>query len=120
MPLYEFRCRKCRAITTTFDRTSEIHCELCKVSMGRVFSFRAPIAFQPHYNVSVGRYVNSQREFNEALKDKSDEATERTGIYHNYVPVDMADNEAFGRTDEGMEDYFRTQHDSPTAPEYAD
>lgn len=81
--------------------------------MARVFSFRAPVAFQPHFNVSVGRFVSSERDFNESLKELSDKQSERTGIAHNYVPADISDSTAFGATDEGMDDFYREHYNSP-------
>lgn len=43
-------------------------------------------AFQPHYNHSVGAYVNNQREYEDKLKYHADYNSEATGITHTYEP----------------------------------
>lgn len=70
--------------------------------MKRVYSFYVERSFVPHFNMSVGKFVNSQSDFNDALKVASDEATERTGIYHNYVAQEAADAAAFGQSDDDL------------------
>jgi len=114
MPLYEWRCPKCHAHTTTTDNSTPPTCTLCTISLHRRYTFYKPAPFTPHFNVSLGRHVSSRQDFLEGLKAASDSATERTGIPHNYVPIDIADRDAFGATDESMDDYHRQHHDSPT------
>ena len=41
-----------------------------------------------HYNATVGKEVSDMRGFKDDLKRKSEEATLRTGIEHNYEPID--------------------------------
>jgi hypothetical protein len=61
-----------------------------------------------HFNVSTGTYVNNPREFADDLKRKSEAATLSTGLEHNFVPVDPADQrEVFGITDEGLDDQVK-------------
>jgi len=65
--------------------------------------FTAPAVhreMQATFAPAVGRYVQNQRDFNDALKKASDEASENTGMEHRYVPIDMADRDATGRTEE--------------------
>jgi len=81
--------------------------------MGRKYSIHTQSSFQPHYNTSVGRWVNTYNEFRDALKEKSDEASARTGIEANYVPVDMADQSAFGVNDDGMDSFHREHYSNP-------
>lgn len=67
-----------------------------------------------HFNTSVGVHVNSERELRDAIKRKSDEASERNGIETNleYLSrADMADASAHGITDEGLESQARSWHD---------
>lgn len=47
----------------------------------------APV-MHSHFNHSVGKPISDMKQFTDALKRKSDEATERTGIPHNFVPAD--------------------------------
>lgn len=100
MPVYEFRCPHGDTLDT--DRTPPF-CDECMSPMRRIwsFSFKRPMA--DHYNPSVGSYVRSEQDFTDKLKAMSDEATERTGIPHNYVPVDPTDRKALGVTDEGLD-----------------
>lgn len=81
--------------------------------MGRKYSVAVQSSFQPHFNHAVGKYVSSQSEFNNELKYLGDRQTEQTGIPHSYVPIEIGDRDAFGATDEGMESFHRTRHDSP-------
>lgn len=113
MPMYEFKCKQCRLVYTLMSRTDP-KCPRCNAKeAARVFSFNPLTSFQPHYNISVGKWVNSEREFKDALKVASANATLRTGIEHNFVPVDARDREAVGATDEGMDNHYRTHHNNP-------
>lgn len=67
-----------------------------------------------HFNTSVGRVVNNERELRDAFKRQSDEVSERTGIEHNMeflTRAEMADASAHGVTDEGLESSRREWHD---------
>lgn len=44
-----------------------------------------------HYNATVGKEVSDMKGFKDDLKRKSEEATLRTGIEHNYEPIDYSD-----------------------------
>lgn len=120
MPLYEFKCRKCGLKSSTLNHDEQPICQLCSNPMGRDYSFFVKTPFQPHYNTAVGQYVRTQAEFESHLSRLSDAQTERTGILHNYQPVEIGDRDAYGATEEGMDDYYRTHHDNPTEPELID
>jgi hypothetical protein len=65
--------------------------------------FTAPAVhreMQATFAPAVGKYVTNQRDFNNELKKASDVASENTGMEHRYVPIDMADRDATGRTEE--------------------
>lgn len=81
--------------------------------MGRVYSFAQPRMFEPHFNTTVGRYVTSQADFNNALKEAGAAQEARTGIATNYVPIEAGDREAFGIDESISEDWRRTRHDNP-------
>lgn len=85
--------------------------------MAKQYSFYTEKPFQPHYNTSIGRYVTSQHQFDSELRRLSDAQSERTGIYHNYVSHEARDADAFGITEDGMDDFERNRHDNPVAPE---
>ena len=46
----------------------------------------SPLTFQPHFNHSVGAYVNTDREFRDELKRCSERNSIATGTDHNYEP----------------------------------
>ena len=69
-----------------------------------------------HYNVSAGQHVSGQRELEEVFKRKSDEVTERTGIPHNFKPIDLRDHEALGVTRHGLEEDAARRHDAGLPP----
>jgi hypothetical protein len=59
---------------------------------------------EPHWNNALGAYVRNRREFEDGLKRRSDEASERTGTEHRFVPVEWVDAKDAGRvTDEGLD-----------------
>lgn len=58
------------------------------------------LSLPEHFNNSTGKYVSNRRDFSDQLKRKSDEMSERTGMHHNYVPVDPTDKKAVGVTDD--------------------
>jgi hypothetical protein len=61
------------------------------------------LSMPEHFNDSVGEYVSNERQFNDALKHKSDSMAERLGMNVNYQPIDWSDRKALGVTDEGIE-----------------
>jgi len=55
---------------------------------------RSTTAFQPHFNYSVGQYVNTEHEFRSALRRRADENSMLTGTDHTY---EMRDPSELGR-----------------------
>lgn len=88
--IYEYKCRLCGS-----QRESQSHNDVQACSCGgaskRVFSFNSGPSFSPHFNHSVGRYVSSNTDFNDALKQASDAQSLRTGLDHKFVRVDPGD-----------------------------
>lgn len=96
MPIYELRCLECGAeieswapITVGKSSTS---CS-CGGLARRVYTPPAMVnGFQAHFNHSIGRFVNNEREFRDALKQGSEEASARMGgMAVNYEPVPIAE-----------------------------
>lgn len=90
-PVYEFESpcgamlSTCRPMTAN---TQTKTCPCCDLEARRVygsFSFRR---FQEHFNPAVGKVVSSEKEFRDDLKKASEEATRKTGIVHNFVPME--------------------------------
>lgn len=104
--IYAYRCVSCGFKT---DRTTRpaAPCPSCGSLMKRDYSFTqfSPPVFQPHFNYSIGRYVSSQKDFDDQLKSHSDSYSERLGLTANFQsihPADLSTPEAFGATDEGL------------------
>lgn len=95
MPIYEFES-PCGAFLSTSRPMNEdtLHktCECCGLEARRVFSDFAFHRFTPHYSPAVGKPVSSQKEFREDLKRASEEATLRTGMPHDFQPIDIRDH----------------------------
>jgi hypothetical protein len=67
----------------------------------------------PHWNNAVGGYVRNLREFDDALKRKSDEMSERLGKEHRFRRVDWADAAAAGGvTEDGLDATRKAQRDT--------
>jgi predicted nucleic acid-binding Zn ribbon protein len=112
MPTYEYRCtceRRKLIVCSSEDPTKTLYdngqmtCEVCSSTFLRVFSFRAAPVMHSHWNDSVGEEVSSMAGFKDALKRKSDEATERTGIPHDFQPIDWHDPAVAPKSDAGMQ-----------------
>lgn len=112
MPIYEYRCVGCGREwqeTLTIERYSQIpapDCPKCDISMSRVFSFNVKPVMQEHMNRTTGQLVSSERQFKDQLKRQSEEATIRTGLEHNFVPVDTQDKATLGVTDAGLRETY--------------
>lgn len=91
-------------------------CNICGGRLQRIASFFFHRSMPEHYNNATGTYVNNERNFKDDLKRKSEEATIRTGMEHNFVPVDLREKEALGVTDEGLHEQTRRLHDTGEVP----
>ena len=117
-PLYAYRCDSCGHETSTTERGNRAPCANCGCNAKRSFGFRVAASFQPHFNHTVGAPVNNEREFADKLKRAAEVQTEKTGLYHDYVPVPAGDREAFGITDEhlaALEPTKKRAHDQAVA-----
>lgn len=110
--IYAYSCQSCdsqehhtgfRPIGAHLDKP----CQSCGGLLLRRASFQFRRGMAPHFNQSTGTYVSSQREFNDGLKRASEAATLRTGMDHNFQPVDVTDMKSLGVTDEGLEETRR-------------
>lgn len=97
MALYSLRCWDCGSeIDRYAPMTSPKSSTACSCGSVMVRRYTPPATlrsqtFEPHYNHSVGAFVQSRRDFTDALKRGSDEASEVTGVTHNYRPADPRD-----------------------------
>lgn len=119
MAIYEFRCRSCGWIEMYPTRDVDELCARClRGRMQRVWSFQMAPVWHAHPNHSTGTVVSDPRQFERDLARKSEEQTERTGIQHNYVPVDHSDTTKLGVTDAGLKETYdrkvKTDGEAPT------
>jgi hypothetical protein len=57
----------------------------------RVYSVQFAPVMQSHLNPSTGSIISDPKQFSRELARKSELATERTGIPHNYQPCSLTD-----------------------------
>jgi hypothetical protein len=74
------------------DETLHKTCPCCGLEAERVFGDFAFKRFAEHYSPAVGKVVSSDREFRDDLKRASEEATIRTGIVHDFQPIDITEH----------------------------
>jgi hypothetical protein len=55
--------------------------------------------FRPHYNYSVGKYVNNDREFRDALKYRGEQNSLATGLDTDYQPKYPGESEPIRSAD---------------------
>lgn len=70
-------------------------CFGCKV---KSLQLRPTTAFRPHFNYSVGAYVDTERSFKDALSRRAEENSLATGTEHHYEmrdPAELAANVPF-------------------------
>lgn len=116
MAIYEYKCRGGCGFTVLIqaDRNDKpkadtiLDSEIC-TECGSVEGFRpyyGSVGFgqvmHSHFNSTTGTLVSSPRGFERELSRMSNQAEEKTGIPHNYQPVDPMDKEALNVTDEGL------------------
>ncbi len=116
---FEWVCGYCGRHRETKDRQPP-HCPECGLIMGRdwnTFALTRVTSIQPHYNHSIGSYVNNRAELKSEFSRQSDEMSERMNFHVQYEPVDPVDlknsPEAFGVTAEGIEGRMKQQRDNP-------
>lgn len=133
MPTYLYRCRTCGAEETLTGTAADCardeigECLACyddaRVEltgshpsvetvplMKRVWSIQFAPVMQEHFNLAVGQPISDRRQMDRALRQASDEATERTGIPHNYVQVDGSEAKQAAGIDDDMQREIANAH----------
>lgn len=113
--MYEWKCKRCGTVSISLTYGVAPGCTICDVTddQHRVYTFHTKAMFVPHFNPSVGRYVTSQADFTEALKEAGAREEQRTGIATSYVAREQGDADAFGVSEEAREDYARLHFNDP-------
>jgi hypothetical protein len=79
-------------------------CFGCKI---KTLQLQSGPVFQPHYNYSVGSYVNTKQDYVDALNRCADRNSEVTGTLHSYEPRYPGDNEPIRSADQVLDDRNR-------------
>ena len=115
MPSYGLRCDTCNdevTINLTFTQhdifraSSPLPCDRyrsCGGAYHQVLSFSYRPSLREHYNPTVGQHISTSAQFRSELTRASDIQSERTGIAHNYQPIDIDDPQSLGVTGEGLD-----------------
>lgn len=118
MPTYEYRCVNDYHPPTVYQWSfadfdafrHNVECPICGKPATQVIS---PPSFHRgidgHFNTSLGSYVSGRREYEDGLKRASESATLKTGITHDFRPVDLRDKDRLGVTDEGLDSTRRVE-----------
>lgn len=92
--IYLYECRECgqpfhSRIRGDFAMTSDgqvVSC--CDQPVKRRYQLAVQRPMHDHYNPTTGTMIGSDRQFREELKKMSEVSTRKTGIEHNYEPID--------------------------------
>jgi hypothetical protein len=116
--LQDYKCKACGEQWTSEWVDSDdpifrlIPCPFCyEMGIKKSYSISVKASMPEHFNMATGKVESSERSIREEFKRKSAEATERTGIEHNFQPVDLRDKEALGVTDDGLDATYRRLRD---------
>jgi hypothetical protein len=96
MSMYEYRCGGCGHRILSDERGDQVLTRCCGAVGQRIWSVSTATIMHEHMNSSVGKPISDMRQFKDELARKSDAATERTGIPHNFQPVDINDHKGLG------------------------
>jgi len=107
MPIYEFKC----VVHGVFQDWRELGetqppgCPNCGIKMTRKYSLFAPkMGMAPHFNVALGRYVESEADLKDGFKTLSEQQSLKDGIDRSFIPVDPREAKTeLGVTDEGLD-----------------
>lgn len=70
------------------DHWDPEECYGCKL---KTLQLRPGTAFRPHMNATLGRHVETERDFQDGLKRAADANSIATGTEHRYEMIDPAD-----------------------------
>ena len=77
--------------------------DTCTGCRYKTLQIRPASPFQPHFNYSVGQYVETESQFVTALRRRADENTIATGTEHTYEmrdPAELARHTPFPESDD--------------------
>ena len=77
----------------------------------RVWGFSFKPTMKEHINSTTGQYVRTEQQFNTQLKRMSESASIRTGIEHDFQPVDISTPTSNGVTEQGLYEQSKNRYD---------
>ena len=92
MALYEYACDECGDFLAKFPLGAAPRTEICAgcgQARPRRYSMNPTQVMHEHWNVSAQQPISSRRQHADVLRRQSEEATERTGVPHDFQPVDV-------------------------------
>lgn len=108
--IYGYKCRPCTQTYTSEERNDRLTlpdgCITCSDPGPLVRDYRGLSLHRPmmdHFNASVQQPISSMRQYEDVLKQKSEDAFLGTGIEHQYEPCDITDTKRLGVTEEGLD-----------------
>ena len=107
MPMYEYVCRFCRLTTLSSSRNEPtVRCECGNNTWKRKWSVNFGTVMHSHMDSTTGKLISDPKQFKNELRAKSDEMSERTGLEHDYQPVDPHDTSGLKVTEDGLRETY--------------
>ena len=118
MPLFDFQCidPNCQLVQVDIfqpikETTPYVPCPACGSAAAKILAFPAiKPSLQPHFNAATNTYVTSDRQLRDVMKAQSAEISARTGVAHDFTPIDRRETSALGVTEEGLDETRRRTH----------
>lgn len=95
-PIYRFESPCGEVLSTSRPMDGDtLHktCGCCGLEARRIFDSFSFHRYQAGYNPAVGKEVTSGKQFREELKIASERETLRTGMAHDFQPIDLRDHQ---------------------------
>lgn len=112
--IYEYKCPGCLTRITSSRRGDRLrtYCAQCDATTEhrRVFSVSIHRPMMEHMNATTGSLISDNRQFKDELKRMSEVQTLKTGIEHQYEPIDH-DAVKSKVTGEGLDSTNRVRHE---------
>ncbi len=112
--LQDYKCKACgeQWVSDWVDADDPVFrlipCPFCfTLGIKKSYAISVQRPMPEHFNAATGRVESSMKAIAEQMKIASEEASERTGVKHDFQPVDMRDKDALGVTEEGLDATYR-------------
>jgi len=82
-----------------YERFGQPSCPTCQQLLTREYNLQIAPVMQEIFATPIGEHVSDMKQFDDALKRKSEEMSGRMGFDVNYQPVDPKDGKHVGVTE---------------------